>query len=263
MKANELKRKLKAGIPCVGPFIRGGAMNVEIIGRAGWDFCVVDMEHGVHSVSAIPEMQRAADAVGLSTVVRVPEPRAIHVMRALDAGGQGVQVPQITTIAQVEEVARAARYAPLGNRGSCSYVAAAQYSLTPYAEHMATSNEEVLTVVHVENKESAEMIDEILAVPGVDVVFCGPWDLSQSLGIPGQTGDPRVKELIRKVARATVDKGRIAGMHIDRAEQMPQWLDAGITYITCCTDVGLFARQAKSTMEQNRAAIDSWKKACK
>ena len=187
MKTNTLKQKLSQGIPCMGTFIRLNAMTTEIIGLAGWDFGVFDMEHGVHSVSDLVAMKYAAASAGLSTVVRVPEPTPIHVMRALDAGAEGVQVPQICTIEQVKAVTEAARFAPLGNRGSCSYTTGAQYSLTPFAEHIRTSNQEVLTVIHVENVQTANMIDEILEVPGIDVIFCGPWDMSQSLGIPGQS----------------------------------------------------------------------------
>ena len=258
MKTNILKEKLKKGIPCVGPFLRVNAMTTEIIGLAGWDFGVADLEHGVHSVSDIVAMKYAAAATGLSLVVRVQAPTAIDVMRALDAGAEGVQIPQIKDIAQVHEVCKAARFSPLGDRGSCSYTTGAQYSLTPYTEHRTTSNEQVLTVIHVENVESANMVDQIVEVPGVDVVFCGPWDLSQSLGVPGDTKNPKVKDLIKKVAKVVTAKGLSCGMHIDDPSQLREWLDAGMTYITCCTDAGLLAREAKRTIDVNKAEIESW-----
>ena len=259
MKTNLLKQKLKKNIPCIGTFLRiPGSMPTEIVGLAGWDFVVFDLEHGVHSVSDIPAMKYAAAANGMSTVVRISTSKAIDVMRALDAGAESVQCPQITSVDQVREICEAARFSPLGSRGSCSYTTGAQYALTPFAEHMSTSNEQVLTIVHVENVQSANMIDQILEVPGIDVIFCGPWDLSQSLGIPGDTKNPLVKDLIKKVAKTVTGKGVACGMHIDDTSQLREWLDAGMTYITCGSDAGFLAREAKRTIEVNRAEIEKW-----
>jgi 4-hydroxy-2-oxoheptanedioate aldolase len=258
MKTNMLKQKLKRGIPCMGTFVRMGAMSVEILGLTGWDFVVIDMEHGVHSFSDILSFKRAASSFGISTVVRIPDPSAVSVMRALDSGGEGVQVPQIKTIQDVKTVCRAARFAPLGDRGSCSYTSAASYATIPYSEHIKTSNEEVLTVIHVENMESVNLIDKILDVPGIDVIFCGPWDLSQSLGIPGQTQDERVKSAIKKVALACRQKGVSVGMFINSPEQVTEWLEAGVTYFTYATDVGMYSQYTKQCLEDTKAYIDKW-----
>lgn len=260
MKTNELKKKLKQGIPCMGPFLRLNSLAAEIIAIAGWDFGVIDIEHGVHSISDIVPLKNAAAAFGMSTVVRVPGPSPIDIMRSLDAGSEGVQVPQITTLQQVKDSCAAARFAPLGNRGSCSYTTGAQYSLTPYPEHRVTSNEQVLTVIQVETVEAANMIEEIVEIPGIDVVFCGPWDLSQSMGLPGQSTDPRVKDVIKKVARVVTDKGINCGMHIEVVEQVPEWLDAGMTYFTCGTDAGMLARYAKNAADENKKTIEKWMK---
>jgi len=261
MNKNTLKEKLKNGQPCLGTFIRmQGSMTIEILGEAGWDFVVIDMEHGIHSVSDLLGMKRAAAAAGISTVVRIPSPTEIDVMRALDAGGEGVQVPQLRTIEQIKTVCAAARFAPLGNRGSCAYTSSARYTFTPYAEHIETSNEQVLVVIHIENKESAEMIDEILEVPGIDVVFCGPWDLSQSFGIPGQTQHPIVKDTIKKVVSKCKAKGVSSGMFINKIEHMTEWLEAGVTYFTYGVDVGLFAEISRSIRGEISANIEQWSK---
>ncbi|MGI6083917.1 MAG: HpcH/HpaI aldolase family protein [Acetivibrionales bacterium] len=258
MKVNKLKQKLKQKIPCMGTFVRMCPTSVEILGLTGWDFVVIDMEHGVHSFSDVLTFKRTAASVGISTVVRIPEPTEISVMRALDSGGEGVQVPQIKTIEDVHRVCNAARFAPLGNRGSCSYTSAASYAVVPYPEHMKTSNEEVLVVIHVENMESVNLIDKILEVPGVDVIFCGPWDLSQSLGIPGQTQDERVKSAIKKVAAACAKKGVAAGMFINKPEQVTEWVEAGVTYFTYATDVGMYAQSVSKCLKDTREYIDQY-----
>ncbi|HSR09938.1 MAG TPA: aldolase/citrate lyase family protein, partial [Thermodesulfobacteriota bacterium] len=199
MQVNTLKRKLREGRVCFGTFIRLGPAAVEILGHAGWDFAVIDMEHGVFDFTNVEHMVRAARVAGITSLVRVPEPTPSVIMRVVDAGAEGVQVPQVDSAETARVVAQAARYFPEGKRGLCSYVRAAGYSAIAPDEHMATSNAEVLTVVHIEGKAAATQIDEILETPGIDVIFLGPWDLSQSLGVPGKTKDPRVIEVMEKV----------------------------------------------------------------
>ena len=242
----------------MGTFVRMGSMSAEILGIAGWDFIVIDMEHGVHSFADVLEIKRAAASVGVSTVVRIPDPTEISVMRALDSGGEGVQIPQIRTLEEVKSVSAAARFAPLGTRGSCSYTSSAQYAFTPYQEHIKTSNEEVLVVIHIENKETAYMIDEILEVPGIDVIFCGPWDMSQSLGIPGETQHPLVKSTIKNVISKCKSKGIASGMFINRPEQINEWLEAGVTYFTYATDVGMYGEILRQTLADTRKHINLW-----
>lgn len=255
MRKNLLKEKLKRGIPCIGTFVRMGAMSVEILGYTGWDFIVADMEHGVHSLSDVLELKRACEAAGITCIVRVPAPRTVDVMRALDAGAAGVQIPQATSPGQVRELCRAARYAPEGNRGACAFSSAAYYSTVPFETHMRQSNEEVLTVVHVENLQAAEAIDEIVETEGLDVVFCGPYDLSQSLGVPGQTEHPRVTELIDRVLRCCRSKGLATGIFVNRPDQLASWLEKGVTYITCATDVGLMAEHCTQRAQELRQVI--------
>jgi len=258
MKTNILKQKLKQGIPCMGTFVRMGAMSIEVLGLAGWDFIVIDMEHGVHSFSDVLTFTRTAASVGISTVVRIPDPTSINVMRALDSGAEGVQAPQIKTIEDVRTICSAARFAPYGTRGSCSHTSAAGYGNIPYSEHIKTSNEEVLTVIHVENIETVNLINEILEVPGIDVIFCGPWDLSQSLGIPGQTQDERVKCAIKKVAMACKQKKVSIGMFINKPEQVTEWLDVGVTYFTYATDVGIYSQYARQCLNDTQVYINKW-----
>lgn len=257
MRKNQLKAKLRDGIPCIGTFVRMGAMSVEILGYTGWDFVVVDMEHGVHSLSDVLEMKRTCEAAGLTCIVRVPSPQAVDVMRVLDAGASGVQIPQVTSARQVGELCRAARYAPQGNRGACAFSSAACYSTVPFERHMRESNEEILTVIHIENLQAAQAIDEILETEGIDVVFCGPYDLSQSLGIPGRTEDPQVTQLIDRVLQACRKRKLATGIFVNRPDQLRHWLEKGVTYITCSTDVGLMAEYCTQRAKELRQAIAS------
>lgn len=250
MRKNVLKAKLREGIPCLGTFVRMGAISVEILGYTGWDFVMIDMEHGVHSFGDVLELKRACEAAGITCIVRVPSPNPNEIMRALDAGAAGVQIPQVTSAEQVQLLCNAAHYAPQGNRGACAFSSAACYSTVPFELHMQQSNEEVLTVVHIENVQAAQDIERIVQVQGLDVIFCGPYDLSQSLGIPGQTEDPRVTELIDQVLLACRKKGLPTGIFITRPDQLSPWLEKGVTYIACSTDVGLMAEYCRQRAQE-------------
>jgi 4-hydroxy-2-oxoheptanedioate aldolase len=244
MQANILKKKLKDGQVCFGTFIRLGPRAVEILGHAGWDFAVFDMEHGIFDFPQVEEMARAARCTGITSLVRVPEPNPSYIMRAVDAGAEGVQIPQVETAAMARIVSQAARYFPEGKRGLCSYVRAAGYSAIPPDEHMTTSNREVLTVIHIEGEAAASGIHTILETPGIDVIFLGPWDLSQSLGVPGKTKDPRVMDTMENVIRACRQKGIVSGTFVREIEDAQKWIDLGVQYMMVSTDAGLLLKKS-------------------
>ena len=250
MKKNIIKEKLKAGKPVIGTFVRMGSISMEILGNTGWDFAIIDVEHGVHTMEDVSNMIRAAKSVGLSPIVRVPGTNPVDAMRALDAGADGVEIPQLTSMEQVREVVKAARYYPDGNRGMCNYTAATGYSTIPFDEHMRTSNQEVLVAIHVENAWAAENIEEILEIPGIEVVFCGPNDMSESLGVPGQMQHPKVVALLEKVSDACRAKNVATGIFAKRPELIDHWLEKGFTYLTCSTDVGMYADYSKATADE-------------
>jgi 4-hydroxy-2-oxoheptanedioate aldolase len=248
MRENMLKRKLKEGKVCMGTFARLSPASVEILGLTGWDFVVIDMEHGVYDFPALEHMLRAARSAGITGLVRIAEPRASYVMRALDTGAEGVQIPQIETAQQVKILMEAARYYPEGKRGLCSFVRAAGYSVTPPTEHIQTSNEEVLTVVHIEGAQVAEKIEEIITVPGIDVIFLGPWDLSQSLGVPGQVKHPSVVTVMEKVTEVCRKKGVAIGTFARDPEDARYWVDRGVQYIMHSTDAGILVQASKDRL---------------
>ena len=204
------------------------------------------------------DMIRAAKAVGISPIVRVPGTAPIHVMRALDAGADGVQVPQLTSLEQVRAVCEAARYYPEGQRGMCAYGAAAGYSTIPFDQHMKTSNQEALVVIHVENEWSAAHISDILEIPGIDVVFCGPNDMSQSMGIPNQLDHPRLTALLDGVFETCGKKNIPTGMFVRQPEMMSRWLERGVKYLTCSVDVGMYAEIAQAKSAKLREVIEKY-----
>jgi 4-hydroxy-2-oxoheptanedioate aldolase len=252
MLRNILKKKLKEGRVCFGTFIRLGPAAVEIFGHTGWDFVVLDMEHGVFDFPQVEHMIRAARCAGITSLVRVPEPNPSYIMRAVDAGAEGVQIPQVETAEMASLVSQAARYFPEGKRGLCSFVRAAGYSTILPQEHMDTSNDEVLTVVHIEGERAASDIKAIGETAGIDVIFLGPWDLSQSLGIPGKTKDPRVVEVMEKVIVACKERGIVSGTFVREIEDAKRWIDRGVQYMMLSTDAGLLVQVSRERIEMLR-----------
>ena len=128
-------------------------------------------------------------------------------------------------------MSQAARYFPEGKRGLCSYVRAAGYSNIPPDEHMSTSNQEVLTVIHIEGEAAASGVKTIVEIPGIDVIFLGPWDLSQSLGVPGKTKDPKVIGVMETVIRLAKRRRSSSGTFVREIEDAKRWIDLGVQYM--------------------------------
>ncbi|NLX36331.1 MAG: aldolase [Chloroflexi bacterium] len=242
MKPNALKAKLAAGDVVYGPFMNCsyGAM-IEIVGMAGFDFAIVDMEHGPLSAQAGEDLCRAAQAVGISPIVRVRKNDGPQIQRALDIGSAGVQVPQIETRVDAEQTVKAAKYAPLGMRGLSFYTRASDYAIYGIERLTDLLNQEQLVIVHVEGVRGLEHLDEIVQVPHIDVIFLGPYDLSQSLGIPGQVGDPRVTEGMERAIERIRAAGKWAGTFAADGPTAKRWVAAGAQYLSVGVDVGIFA----------------------
>lgn len=252
MRENQLKRKLKQGETVLGTFINCPyPAFMEICGYAGFDFAVIDMEHGALHTLVAEDLCRAADCVGIAPVVRVRKNDAPQIQRALDIGSAGVQVPQIETKEDAQAVVRGAKYSPLGDRGLSFNTRAGLYTAagTQITDKL---NEESLVVVHVEGRRGVENIADIVSVPHIDVIFLGPYDLSQSLGIPGQVRDPRVIELMQKCVTIIRNAGKAAGTFADNPEVAKQWIASGVQYVALGVDVAIFLRSCQALVEAVR-----------
>jgi 4-hydroxy-2-oxoheptanedioate aldolase len=252
MRKNQLKQKLQQGEVVLGLFVNCAyPAFIEICGHAGFDFVVIDLEHGPLHPLVAEDLCRAADCVGLSPIVRVRQNDAPQIQRALDIGSAGVQVPQIETLADALAVVRGAKYSPLGERGLSFYTRAGVYSSagTQITDQL---NAESLVIVHVEGKRGVDNLAEIVSVPHIDVIFLGPYDLSQSLGIPGQVQDPRVIELMQNAVGTIRNAGKAVGTFADNPETAKQWIDTGVQYIALGVDVGVFLRACQTLVKAVR-----------
>ena len=229
---------------------------VEIIGNQGFDFVWIDMEHGHFGVESMVSMVRAADTCSLVPMVRVLHNEPSYIMQVLDAGAMGVIVPGISTREEAEKAVQAAKYYPLGSRGSCPWTRATGYCAKDWNKHTQWSNEETILWLLIEGKEGIENLEEILRVPGVDIVLLGTVDLAQSLGIPGQIDHPMVKKALSQmidIAQAqnvSLAKVTVAETDADAiAASVAEWRDIGGQVICLGGDRPLLSNILSNTLK--------------
>lgn len=202
MRPNSVKRKLQAGETVVGCFVPYPSVELaEICGLIGFDFVLIDAEHGPTSVESAYHMVLAAEAGGATPIVRVPQNVQQVILRYLDIGAGGVMVPQVNSAEEARAVVAASRYFPEGRRGIAGVRAAGFGVQQTLSEYVAQANVETLVIVQVESMTAVERLPEILEVPGIDVLFVGPNDLAQSMGYPGQPLHPEVQAVVDEVIR--------------------------------------------------------------
>jgi len=201
---------LRSGKPALGMFVGiPSPALVEMCGHAGIDFVIIDNEHGPAGIETTEHLIRAARAANVAPIVRTHEP---DILRVLDVGASGIQVPQIETAEQAARVVAAAKYPPVGNRGAAFSTRAAGYGFFGGDPHIAASNDGTIVVIMVETRQGVANLDAILEVPGIDAVFIGPNDLSFAMGYPGKPGTPEVAETIERCIRRIAAKGVAPGV---------------------------------------------------
>ena len=228
-----LKTKLNsAARPVLGAFLGLPVPAlVEVIGRAGFDFVILDGEHGCFSAESLEECLRAAGAVDLPAIVRPPDADPWHIQAALDAGAQGVQVPSVADAEQARLIALACHFPPKGQRGFGSTTRAAGYGFTPRAQVVRAANEETMAIVQIETRKGIENLSDILAVDGVDMVFLGTSDLSLDYGYASPS-DPAMLPLLKETIGTIRRGGKRCGIHLADLKLAPQMKELGVTCFT-------------------------------
>ena len=210
-RPNALKARLAAGESVYGAWVgSGSAINAEVMGHLGFDFLVVDQEHGLGTLPDATAAVRAAEFAGTPCIVRAPWNDPIWLKRALDSGITSFMIPGVETAAEAEAAVRACRYPPQGARGyAAGVVRASSYGVVP--DYMARANDNLLLVLQIESAASVARAAEICAVDGVDVVFIGCNDLAGSIGRLEQLAHPDVRALIAQAEDAVWAGGKPLG----------------------------------------------------
>lgn len=232
MRKNLTKEKIKAGQTAYGVFVNMGCPTIiEIIGLIGFDFAIFDAEHGPMGVESCEHMVRAADTVNITPIIRVAVNIPQNILRYLDIGALGVQMPMTNTKADAESVMRAVKYPPEGRRGLAG-VRAANYGVTgSLGDYVREANRETMAIIHVETMQAVDNLKDTLTVPGIDVIFIGPTDLSSAMGHPGQVKHPEVQKMINNLVKEIRAAGKAAGTIAYDLDTLKKCKEQGFQYI--------------------------------
>ena len=251
MKKNHLKEALQDGKVVFGPFLKfTDPAAVEIMGFAGFDFVIIDTEHGPISIETAQNMIRAAESVNITPIIRVVNNDEAFILRALDIGAQGVEIPQINSKSDAVRAVKSVKYSPQGERGVCRYVRAANYSSMDKFKYFESANKETMIIAHIEGVGGINNLDEILSVSGIDVIFIGPYDLSQSLGITGEVNHPLVTEKMKKVILKCKENKVAVGTFADDVEIAKSWISLGVQYMSFSVDIGILYDISKTIVKE-------------
>ena len=230
----------------------------EIAALAGFDWCLLDGEHGPWDVPAIRDQILAVRAAGAHPVVRVPEARAWMIKQVLDLGAQSVLVPMVNSGEEAAAMARAMRYPPQGVRGMAApVVRASGFGAIP--DYAATANAQICLLVQAETRAALENIDAIAATEGVDGVFIGPADLSADMGFEGELGAPELDEAIEHMIARIRAAGKAAGILALDEARMARYAQLGVRFMGVASDIVALSGAMRSTAARFRALLDEEK----
>lgn len=233
MKAERLREALAKKQAVVGTWVQSpSAEVVEILGWSGWDFVILDLEHGPYGAEQLPHLIRAAESAGVAPLVRVPLEAAEQVGKALDLNAAGIVTPGVRSPEAAREAIRLTRFPPHGTRSASLSTRQLHYSGRPFAELVAADAAQPLTVLQVEARLATTDLGSILAVDGLDVVFIGTYDLSTSLGHPGEFDHPAVREAIFEIVNRAGDRGVAVGIWVPDAKSAKLWMAQGVRFVT-------------------------------
>jgi 2-keto-3-deoxy-L-rhamnonate aldolase RhmA len=230
MYPNPLKQKLKRGELLLGTVLPSpSSLQTTATCQTGIDFLWIDTEHAAHGVEALDAIPVLARQQGVAPLIRVAWNDPHLIKKAFDSGAVAVMVPQVNTAEEAARAVQYARYPPLGQRGVSPFwpLIAGE----DWGNVIRTANDETVLVLQIESQTAYDNLDEIAQVPGIDVLFVGPMDLSASLGIITQTSAPAVQEIMRKVPRQLAGSGIVVGTTLDDVADIQQKISWGYRFL--------------------------------
>ena len=251
---NRLKRALAAGQMQCGVWLDLASPTVaEIASYAGFDWCVIDAEHGPSDIPLILAQLQAINGAPSVPVVRVPVGQPHLLKQVLDLGVQSVVVPLVEDARQAADLVRAVRYPPEGIRGAGAGVARAS-AYSGHSRYFGTANAEICLIVQAESRRAVENIDEIAATDGVDCVLVGPSDLAADLGVPEQLGAPEVQDAVAHLVSRTRAAGKAAGIFTLDPGDFARYAEMGVRFMAVGSDVVMLASAMRTLAQEARRA---------
>jgi 2-dehydro-3-deoxyglucarate aldolase/4-hydroxy-2-oxoheptanedioate aldolase len=224
-------------------------MAVELCGQAGFDWAILDLEHGAATESELLALLYAAGTTPMAALVRAQSAERLRVGRALDLGAEGIMLPQLKSIDEVRTAVSYLRYPPAGQRGVALRTRGGGMGTVGHADVARTINERVVGIVQIESAGTVADADAIAALDEVDVLFVGPADLTHNLGIPGQFDDPRYLDALRTVVDACLAHGKAAGILIYDAAGLAPLVEMGFRFIGLGSEGSFVSAGARAMLE--------------
>jgi 2-keto-3-deoxy-L-rhamnonate aldolase RhmA len=247
-----LKQRLRNGERVLGTFVSEvrNPNIAHLLAQAGFDFFVLDNEHGSYSPETVSDIIAGARGAGIEVIVRICEICREAILKPLDAGAAGLLVPQVNTPEEAAEIVRHAKYPPQGGRGAALRRPHSRYARVDAAKYLAQANADTFIALQAESRQAIGNADAIAAIEGVDCIFAGPFDLSVDLGIPGQFDHPDEVAAIDVMVAACHKHNKAAGILMFDAAALQPWIAKGMTFITYSSDVTLLADAAAKAVAE-------------
>lgn len=247
MRTNWMKKKLSEGKPVIGTWnTMTTPLVTRVLAASGFDFVVLDFEHGPMDLSVVHAAVSAAESYQCSVITRVPENAAWMVLQSLDQGSHGIMVPHIDTEEDTKKLVEYSKYAPIGNRGFTPFTTAGEFTALNIQKHSEMANDFTLNCVIIESLEGLNNVEKIASIPNIDVVYFGAYDLSHALGFSGQTRHEKVVSKIKEAVQVVNKHGKAAGGFVAMSPEDIDWLlNMGMKFITYEVDSHLIHRPAQ------------------
>jgi 2-dehydro-3-deoxyglucarate aldolase len=250
MKNTALKQKLKNKESTIGSWITIPHQSViDILAEAGFDWLCIDLEHTAIDYNEVQVLIGFIQARGMAALVRVSKNEEVVIKRVLDSGADGIIVPMVCTADEAKQAVEYAKYPPVGKRG-VGLNRAQRYGFG-FEDYRKWVDDNLVIIAQIEHFEGINNLEQIIATPGIDGVFIGPYDLSSSLGIPGQFNEPVVQEALRKFEEICLEKNFSMGYHVidPDIELVKEKHKAGYNFIAFSTDFLFMGRKALNEMK--------------
>lgn len=250
-----LRERIRAGETLFGVWAGlGSPLAAELLGGSGFDWVVVDLEHGAGTEADLVAHLTAIEVTGTPAIVRPQSAERLRIGRALDLGAAGVVLPRLDTIDQVREAVSFVRYPPAGTRGVALVTRGGRLGAVGHGD-IAGINDDIVGIVQIESPAAAEAAEDFAAEDGVDVLFVGPADLSHSLGVPGDFASSRYQAALRRVVEACRAHGKAAGILLYDPQSFGPHLELGYTFVGLGADISFVRDGAAGALAAARAAI--------
>lgn len=244
-----IRKRVLNGEIVAGVYLNlGSSLTAEMAGLAGFDWVLIDLEHGSGDYDKMMHQLQAVEGTSAAPIIRIAWNEPTRFKRVLDAGASGVMVPFVSTVDEAKLAVASMQYPPQGIRGAAKLNRAAGFAQN-FEQYFSTANEKLLTVLLIETAEAIKNIDDLAAVDGVDALYVGPLDLSISMGIPNQSDHPDLQAALDKVAAAARKSGKAAGTMSNPKMSPEQLVERGFTFLAIGSDGGLVANGMKKLVE--------------